>query len=323
MRKRLEIRVPISPTSYYFRHIHFMAASLQRLAGTIGDYEIVVCVGGDEEPRNLYEFLPWSSNYPLIWRWVDRTRFRQDGYWETSHEIFRQPGRGRFVMCADADIVFVRDFSDLLDDLERSPAVAGVIAHVSPFTKPVPPFDKMLPLETWQHLCEGYGVALPPLTDEHTGWGVMATSSDHRFTPPYFNFGVVVAPFRLMDKISAEMARADEFVKASLTSGYRFQIALTLAILKNGLTTRSLPVRYNFPNDSRFDEKYPEDLNDIRILHYLRVYAQVVDRKKDFASLESVAALIARDNLRGSNEVFRRCIEELYPRVLEEEQFGR
>jgi hypothetical protein len=151
----------------------------------------------------------------------------------------------------------------------------------------------------------------------------MATAPDHRFTPPYFNFGMVVAPFEMMDEISAEMAPADEFVKSSLTSIYRFQIALTLAILKKNLRTRSLPVRYNFPNDPRFDEKYPEDLDDVRVLHYMKVYAQLVDRKKDFADLRSVAALIARQNLRGSNEVFRRCIEELYPVVMEEEALGR
>jgi hypothetical protein len=320
--KRLEIRVPISPTPYYFRNVHFMAASLQRVAHRIGDYELVVCVGGDEEPRDLYQLLPWSNEYPLTWRWVDRERFRRDSYWETSHEIFRLPARGRLVMCADADVIFVRDFADLLDDLEQSPAVAGVIAHVSPFTKPVAPFADVLPLVAWQRLCQGYGVTMPPQRNEHTGWEIMVSDPAYRFTPPYFNFGMVVAPLALMDEISTEMAPSDEFVKSNLTTIYRFQIALTLAILKTNVPTRSLPLRYNFPNDSRFDEKYPEDLADIRILHYLRVQAQIVDRKKDFAQLANVAALISRQNLQGSNEIFRRCIEELYPRVAEEERVG-
>ena len=156
---RLEIRVPISPTPYFFRRIHFMAASLRNIGGALADHEFVVCVGGDEEPGDLYERFPWSKNYPLTWRWVDREEFRRDNYWATSHEIFRQKSRGRYVMCADADVVFVRDFSDLLADLDRSPAVAGVIAHVSPFMKPLPPFADMLPAEAWQQPCAGYGIS--------------------------------------------------------------------------------------------------------------------------------------------------------------------
>ena len=133
MNYRLEIRVPISPTPDFFRRIHFMAASLRRLEGTIGPYVLVVCVGGDEEPSDLYAAHPWSRIYPLIWHWADRARFQRDSFWETSREIFRQPTRGRFVICADADVLFMGDFSDLLHDLEREPAVAGVIAHAPPF----------------------------------------------------------------------------------------------------------------------------------------------------------------------------------------------
>lgn len=317
---RLEIRVPISPTPDYFRRIHFMAASLRRLAHAIGDYCLVVCVGGDVEAQDLYELQPWSKNYPIIWRWIDRERFRQDSYWETSHEIFRLVSRARYIMCADADIVFVRDFSDLLEELDRAPAVAGVIAHVSPFMKPAPPFTDMWPEEAWHELCAGYGIAMPALKDEHTGWGFMTSEAHHRFSPPYFNFGMVVAPAEMMEQISAEMPTADEFVKSKLTTIYRFQIALTLAILKRGLPSRALPVRYNYPNHEGFDQRYPEELADIRVLHYLKVYAKMVDRKKDFASLASVAALVERANLRGSNEVFRRCIEKLYPTVAKEEE---
>ena len=317
---RLEIRVPISPTPHFFRSVHFMAASLRNIGGPLADHEFIICVGGDQEPSDLYERFAWSKNYPLIWRWVDREEFRRDDYWATSHEIFRQKRRGRYVMCADADIIFVRDFSDLLGDLDRSPAVAGVIAHVSPFMKPVAEFPDMLPLATWERLCQEYGISAPRFDDEHTGWGFMAMEPHHQFTPPYFNFGMVVAPAEIMEQISAEMPAADDFVKSKLTTIYRFQIALTLAILKRGLPSRTLPVRYNYPNLEGFDQRYPEELADIRVLHYLKVYAKMVDRKKDFATLASVAALIQRPNLRGSNEIFRRRIEELYPVVAEEEE---
>ena len=310
MNPLLEIRVPISPTADFFHRIHFLAASLRQIGGVLADHEFVVCVGGDENPVDLYEELPWSKHYPITWRWVDRERFRAESYWETSREIFRQRARGKFVMCADADVVFVRDFSDLIDRLERSPAVAGVIAHA-------PPFPKLPPSEIWEKLCADYGVCVPPSIHEHTGWGFMVKAPEHRYTPVYFNFGMVVAPAALMDKVGEEIIAADHFVSERVTTFFRFQIALTLAMQKQRLASLALPLRYNFPNDPRFDRAYPDELTNVRVLHYLR--CEIVHRENDFADLERVAAIIRRRDLVGSNEVLRKRLEELYPMVAAEE----
>jgi hypothetical protein len=121
----------------------------------------------------------------------------------------------------------------------------------------------------------------------------------------------------MMNQISAEIIKADDFVTRSLTTFFRFQIALTLTIEKHKLPSRTIPLRYNFPNDPGFDQKYPNDLSDVRILHYLR--CEVVHRERDFVDLTRVAALIQRRDLRGSNEVLRRCVEELYPAIKREE----
>ena len=306
----LEIRVAISPTPDFFRRIHFMAASLRQLGSELADHKLVVCVGGDEEQRDLYKDLPWSRNYPLTWFWADPERFRKDGYWETSHELFRQPASARFVMYADADVIFVRDFSELLEDLGRSPAIAGVIAHV-------PPFGRDLGEEMWEKLFKDYGVTGVSSKHEHTGWGFMVKAPQHRYTPPYFNFGMVLAPAAMAERIGAELVTADQFVTRSLTTFFRFQIALTLIIAKNQLPARALPLRYNFPNDPRFDQKYPDELSDLRILHYLR--REILDREKDFTDLERVSALIRRRDLEGSNEVLRKRLEQLYPLVAAEE----
>ncbi len=301
----LEVRVPISPTSDFFRRVHFMAASLRALEEQIGSHLLVVCVGGDVEPYDLYRAERWSKNYPIIWHWTDRGEFRRDSYWETSREIFRQPSRGRIVICADADVLFVADFSDLLRDLEREPAVAGVIAHAPPFR------DRFA--DVWRQLSAGYQTPPPAFDYEHTGWGFMVRQEALRFTPPYFNFGMVAAPAAIMEVISLEIEKADDFVHASLDTFFRFQIALTLTIQEHGLPARALPLRYNFPNDPRFDAKYPEELSDVRILHYLR--SQIIHRERDFCSLDRVASLIARHDLTGSNEIFRRLVTELYPFV--------
>lgn len=310
----LEIRVPISATADFFRRIHFMAASLRRLGGLAAGAELVVIVGGDEEARDLYEALPWSRKYPIVWRWADREGFRRDSYWETSREVFRHRARARNVMCADADIIFVRDFSDLLTSLDKEPAVAGVIAHASPF-------DEGLPMEKWRRMAETYGVAAPDFKYEHTGWGFMGRHRDFRFTPAYFNFGMVVAPAEMITKISDDIVDADKVVTENLDTFFRFQIALTLVMQKHRLPTRALTMRYNFPNDPRFDLKYSEELADVRILHYLR--CEIIHREEDFTSLDKVAALTRRSDLTGSNEILRQCIAELFHVVAEEEAIAR
>ena len=303
MNYELEVRVPISPTPDFFRRIHFMAASLQYLEPKLGSYLLVVCVGGDVVPYDLYEAERWSKNYPVIWHWADRGRFQRDSFWETSREIFRQPIRGRIVMCADADVIFVRDFSNLLRELHATPAVAGVIAHAPPIRGPAL-------AGLWPRLCDGYHVPLPPPVHEYTGWNFM---TQDRMTPVYYNFGMVLAPASLMEVLGPEMEPADDFVNANFETFFRFQIALTLAIQKAGLPSRALRLRDNFPNDPQFDERYPAELEEVRILHYLRY--EIVHREKDFADLAGVTALIARTDLKGSNAVLRETLERLYPIV--------
>jgi hypothetical protein len=145
----------------------------------------------------------------------------------------------------------------------------------------------------------------------------MVNAPQHRYTPLYFNFGMVIAPGEMLNRIGEEIIAADDFVSQRLTTFFRFQIALTLTIQKKSLTSRALPLRYNFPNDPGFDQKYPDELADVRVLHYLR--CETVHRENDFADLERVAALIRRRDLEGSNEILRRRLEELYPTVAEEE----
>jgi hypothetical protein len=314
MKHLLEVRVPISPTPFFFRRVHFLAASLRRLGGGLVDHEILVCVGGDVDPYNLYEALPWSTRYPLIWRWVGREAFQREDYWETSHEIFRQHGRARFVLCSDADTIFVRDFSKLIDELERSPAVAGVIGHTTPFKRQPP---GITPKMKWDALFAGYGVAPAPMGYEHTAWGQLSKNPDERYTAPYFNFGFVMAPYQMMDRIAAEMLAADTYARKYQGGNKRFQLALSLSMRKHALPVRILPFRYNFVNMPIFDARYREELEHVRVLHY--AIKDVINRDSDFQTLDGVRALIDRHDLTGSNEILRLLLEELYPIVAEEE----
>jgi hypothetical protein len=298
----LEVRVPISPTPDYFRRIHFMAAALRRMEDEIGAHLLVICVGGNTEPFDLHAAQPWSRNYPIIWHWADREKFRRESYWETSRDVFRQPVRARVVMFADADVLFVRPFAELLSELVDARAVAGVIAHAPPV--------RSASSELWSNLARSYGVPALVAVHEYTGWNFM---TKERFAPAYFNFGMVLTSASAMDTLGAEIIAADHFVSANLDTFFRHQIALTLAMQKVGLTSRALPLRDNFPNDPRFDKNYPDELARVRVLHYLR--CDVVHRENDFRTLAAVKRLIARTDLTGSNELLRKTLAELYPAV--------
>ncbi len=309
MPSRLEIRVPISPTSFFFRRVHFMAASLRQWEKP--SHELHVWVGGDQEPEDLYKKLPWSRNYPLHWHWTDRAAFRRESYLATCWDVITAPVTSDYLMFADADVIFVDSFPELFAELDEEPGIRGVMAHAPPFAD-----DEVS--EKWHELFGAYGLGPPTLSWQHSGWGCyMPPDRKSRYSPAYYNFGMVVGSAAPMATACDEVGRAINFLKEQTENQFQHQIAWTLAMHRHALPTRPLPVRYNFPNDPQFDGHYGEELKAIKVLHYLRT--KVVHRDEDFDSLEAVRKLIARDDLQGSNEVLRRVISKLYPVVAAEE----
>ena len=84
----------------------------------------------------------------------------------------------------------------------------------------------------------------------------------------------------------------------SLYNTYFFeQIALTLALYQTGIKPRLLSLRYNYPNQRGFDIAFPEELSEIRFLHFLRT--DVVNRENDFVSWAKMRKLSNRKDLNG------------------------
>ncbi len=325
MHPRLELRTTISPTPYFFRRIHFLAASLRALEQSIGRYEIVVSVGGGTGDENYYRTQPWSKAYPLLWRQVHPDVYSRLGYQATNRDRAWHMSRADYIMNVDADIIFVRDFSSLLDELDAFPAIAGVMAHISPFSaRPVltPAFEnRVAPDDTqaayWRLLGDHFGVELP-LVYPFSGWGFMNSDPNFRYAPAYFNGGMVLGPAAYMEQMYRHYEPAEIAVNDVMETYFRPQLARTLITYKLGIPYRVLPVRYNFPNDPGFDAAWPEELDAVSILHYLRT--AVVHRDENFADPSGIRSLVARTDLTGSNEVLRRRVEALYQQVLEEEQ---
>jgi hypothetical protein len=100
-------------------------------------------------------------------------------------------------------------------------------------------------------------------------------------------------------------------VEAPVFSG---QIALTLALAAHDVATRAVGLRYNFPNDRRADRLHPEELLDVRLIHYLRT--EQFDRQEIFATERAFHRFLSLQ-LDGSDRVFqlyiRKLTKDVYP----------
>jgi hypothetical protein len=323
MQHEFEIRTTISPTTFFFRRVHFLAASLRALGTRFADHEIVVSVGGIAPRENLYRALPWSTLYPIVWRWVDPAHYQAIGYRATNLDRAWHMSRAEIVMNVDADIIFLKDFSRLFDEIRASPAVCGVMAHLCPFHSPPPVVTSIgllpdsKPGTYWRLAASSFGLPDLPMEHQYGGWSAFECSDDHRFGPAYFNGGMVIGPSDMMEELFAHYPAAEAAIESVFTSRHLPQLARTLAIYKRSLPYRVLPMRYNFPNWPSIDRAYPDELENACVLHYF--CPDIVNRDECFESFDSIARFITRRDLAGSNEVLRARVAELFEVVREEE----
>lgn len=302
----LEIRVPISPRPYFFRQVECLYRSAQACGGLTGNVRMVVSVGDDVEPYDIAATQPWSDAN-VAWRWASREEFRKLSYHATVLDRFRVDSDADIVLFADADTLFVKNVDDLLLSLQAVPAVAGVMAHVPPFIPPAAPVDRG---ETWETLFKKLGQRFPSDLYQLAGWGTAFHRPDLRFSPIYYNFGAVFVPGSLLANLASAYLRQLVTAEKADIGYFVGQMALTLAIYELDLPRISLPIRYNFPNGPAAEASYPQDLADLRILHYLGM--DEVRRDIIFQSPEETIAFINRRNLRPSNEALRRTVEKLW-----------
>ena len=306
---RCEIHVPISPTPPFLTKVHYLAASLRRFGGALADSPIIVTVGGDE-PFDLARAHPWSRRLGVEWRWLDDSLWRRHGIYATALQRFCYDIQAPSALLLDADTLFVGPIDDLVDTVESNHAIAGLIAHISPFLEPD---DEQ---NLWERIFHAAGLGDPSLDCEHSGWQSIEFDETRRYCPPYFNLGVLLAPRDVLGALAKTIYAEMETVNQVHLTPFRCQIALTLAILRSGVQWRSLPLRFNLPNISQFLAHHEAELADARIIHYLR--DEDFSRAEDFASAERVGALLSRNDLNRVNARLRDALLQIHERVLVE-----
>ncbi len=306
---RYEIHVPISPTPQFLTRIHYLAASIRRFGGALADSPIVVTVGADER-IDLVRAHPWSQRLGVEWRWLDDSLWRRHGIYATALQRFCYAIEAPNALLLDSDTLFVRPIDDLLEALGRCHAIAGVIAHVSPFIGCEGEQD------LWEEIFRAAGLGTPTLACEHPGWQAIEFDAARRYCPPYFNLGVLFAPRNVLGALAKTIYAEMETVERVHPTLFRCQIALTMAIVRSGVQWRQLPLRFNLPNLPQYLPRYQTELADAGIIHYLK--DEELNRAKDFASAGSVGALLSRDGLNPINTRLREALRQVHEQVLSE-----
>lgn len=302
----IEVRVPISPTASMFNRVRLITHSIRSLGPAYADAHIRVTVGSLEPEFDIPHRYHWAKDLGIEWHWLPKSEFSAwqgtaNAHIATMSERLKPPFTGDRIVLLDADVLAVNPWGTMMVE---GPWVGGVMAHVSPFHD----HDA-----TWK-LCREV-VGLDPHAAgnliEHSGWGIMEYDVRRRYSRPYFNTGVVLADAAALTAMYDHYMSSLAALRKIMNSYFVDQIAFTLAMELAGVNISVLPPRFNFPNQIGFDHRYPEDLADIKFLHFLRL--DTIDRERDFASMDAMRKLIARTDLRGSNEILRRRIAQLLP----------
>lgn len=194
------------------------------------------------------------------------------------------------VIIADADVIF----TGTLDDILCRDAVQGVQAHVPPMSDG--DFGYLFAI------CEAN---VPSFAEPYTGAGFM--THPNAKGPFYPNSGFVLLPRRHFEAMIPHYHLATNRMRQAMQDHYWFdQLALAIAVERSDVPYIPLTMKFNFPNDERFDAAYPEDLRDVRVIHYLREH--LTSRSRDFESLSALRRLVNRSDLTGSHEILRRAI---------------
>ncbi len=301
-RPSLEIHIAISPTQTFLNMVRCFTHSLRLYGGRYRDAPVIVTTGDSKADHGLAGRLPWLEPNGIEIRWIPEAAFAADSYYATGTARFNHEFACDIVLALDSDILVAGPIDQLVTSVFEAQALAGLIAHVSPFVNRG---------KGWQDVYDACGLGPVRAVHQHTGWGVMGTDKRHRYCPPYFNFGVICAPASRIRALGPELLPLIHKVDDVLEHDHKAQIALALAIAHLDIPCLSLPMRYNMPNDPRLEDLHPGELPEARLLHLLRKH--VVSKYEIFSSWDRLDEFLQRTDLLGTNERARQVLNTVRP----------
>ena len=197
------------------------------------------------------------------------------------------------VIICDADTVLIRPFPELIKMCIQAPALFGVIAHYHMTT------DK-----DWQEIANAVIEKPVKIKYKYTLEAVDSLPS----APFYINYGFLASTPTLLNKLYNKDIQLIDSIIEQVGPLWASQVSVALASEALNLPSYALPMRYNFPNDKKADKFYPNELDDIVLVHYLR--DTNYNRHKIFSNEKEFNHFISLD-LDGSDKVFQQHVLKL------------
>lgn len=301
--RRVEFLVAGSPNEAFFSQIAANRLSIFNQHWARWQPSFRCIFGGEPDWPALALWMPQLSDIDVYF--LSTQRFNLDSYFaQSEHRLNPSTDEVDVFVLLDADTFVTGDIEEILDQVHAQQTIAGVQAH---FGFPVGDGRSNSSVRDWQKLAELL-LEKPMRLDYYYSMVPESFSLEERSAPFYINAGVILISGEIISHFRKAYRSFRRRVMPLLANPYfSGQVAITLAVEELDLNPLSLPIRFNFPNDPSADAMYPQDLVDIRILHFLRHKA--FDRTKIFSSSEYYQSFLDLP-LKGSNKVFQNRVRE-------------
>ncbi|MBL4659149.1 MAG: hypothetical protein JKY19_02245 [Alcanivoracaceae bacterium] len=289
---KLDFLICGTPTDVFCSQIAFFRLCLDNLGGDYKNARLVATFGDHLVERIPERWQPYFNNIEVKWSHpvgaVNPDYFAQHYH---RFKVFR-PDADMVIIC-DADTALIRPFPKLLDMCSQTPALFGVIAHYHMST------DK-----DWQEIAKA--VINKPIKIEYNY--TLEASDSLPVAPFYINYGFLAGTPALLTKLYNNDITLIDSIIQQVGPFWASQVSVALVSENLNLPRFALPLRYNFPNDKKADQLYPNELEKIILLHYLR--NTIYDRHKIFTNEKEFDFFMNLD-LYGSDKVFQQHVSKL------------
>lgn len=283
-----------SPTPAFFSQIAFFRYSLNALGGDFARANLVAVFGADEVTEIPESWRPHFLGIDVAWATCsDYAEMSYNAQHFRRFEVFDQ--HADVVIFCDADVAPMSLCDEFLQSIKASPCVAGFIAHHPPPPELGFDWDSFSDAVISKRLPRDYSYTLAPCDTD-------------RGCPFYVNYGVVISTPTLFNQLFEHQVRIRKKVESLVDPWWGAQISLAISCHDMGLPTRSIPIRYNFPNDPIADDRYSTELDSVVFMHYLRT--DCFRRDRIFSDKVNFDSFLSQD-LVGSNRVFRNYVKRI------------
>jgi len=301
--RQVTFLIPGSPNEAFFSQVSAFSKAVKLVNWERWRPTVRAIFGGYFDIAAFSRWQPFLSDVECMFLSPDRTK--RDGYFAQGDTRFlAAPHDADVVVLSDADTLIVSNIEDALDQVAKQNAIAGCIAH---FGFPVEQGHSQK--SDWDRIAQQTG--LEPLRFEHSySLADRASPPEALLCPFYINFGVVFVSQDALRRIKYPYLDLRRDLAGNLYNKYfSGQVALALCASELRIQTIELPLRFNFPNDTLAETLHPNELNHVRIIHYLRT--TYFDRQKIFISRSEYSNFLSK-RLTGSNKILQTYIREAF-----------